>query len=107
MADTGTTDTGIDAEVTAHVASLAGAARTASQRLALLARAPKDEVLRAMADDLDAATADIVRANDEDVERGRRSGLPEAVGDRLRLEEARFHGGARAPRGSGGRAVPG
>src|SRR3954469_8268986 len=92
MADTGTTDTGIDAEVTAHVASLAGAARTASRRLALLARAPKDEVLRAMADDLDAATADIVRANDEDVERGRRAGLPEAMGDRVRLDEGRGHG---------------
>src|SRR3954454_10344142 len=98
MADTGTTDTGIDAEVTAHVASLAGAARTASRRLALLARAPKDEVLRAMADDLDAATADIVRANDEDVERGRRSGLAEAMVDRLRLDERRIHGVADALR---------
>src|SRR3954454_7885342 len=106
MVDTGTTDTGIDAEVTAHVASLAGAARTASRRLALLARAPKDEVLRAMADDLDAATADIVRANDEDVERGRRSGLPEAMVDRLRLDERRVHGVADALRDIAGLPDP-
>src|SRR3954452_21676441 len=106
MADTGTTDTGIDAEVTAHVASLAGAARTASRRLALLARGPRDEALRPMPAALDAATADIVRANDEDVERGRRSGLPEAMVDRLRLDERRVHGVADALRDIAGLPDP-
>src|SRR3954453_12036183 len=98
MADTGTTDTGIDAEVTAHVASLAGAARTASRRLALLPRATKDEVLRAMADDLDAASPDVLAPNREDVERGRASGLAPSLVDRLRLDEGRVHAVAAALR---------
>jgi glutamate-5-semialdehyde dehydrogenase len=94
MADTGM----IDAQVTAHVASLAGAARTASRRLALVPRATKDEVLRAMADDLDAATADVLAANRADVERGRASGLAESLVDRLRLDERRVHAVADALR---------
>ena len=69
MEDTGKVSSGIDAEVTAQVASLAGAARTASRRLALLPRATKDEVAAAMADDLDAATAELIAAN----ARGRRA----------------------------------
>jgi glutamate-5-semialdehyde dehydrogenase len=98
MADTVTTESGIDPEVVAHVASLAGAARTASRRLALLPRATKDQVLRAMADDLDAATSDVLAANREDVERGRASGLAESLVDRLRLDERRVHAVADALR---------
>jgi glutamate-5-semialdehyde dehydrogenase len=94
MADTGM----IDAQVTAHVASLAGAARTASRHLALVPRATKDEVLRAMADDLDAATTDVLAANRADVERGRASGLAESLVDRLRLDERRVHAVADALR---------
>jgi glutamate-5-semialdehyde dehydrogenase len=59
-----------------------------------------------MAADLDAATADIVRANDEDVERGRRSGLAEAMVDRLRLDERRVHAVADALRDIAGLPDP-
>ena len=79
----------IDPEITAHVAALAGAARQASRRLALLPRAAKDAALRAMADALDLASAEIIAANDEDVARGRAEGLAEGLLDRLRLDQHR------------------
>jgi len=79
----------IDPEVTAHVADLAGAARRASRRLALLSRADKDAALRAMADALEAASPQIIEANDEDIERGRANALSEGLLDRLRLDEVR------------------
>ena len=78
----------IDAEVTAQVASVAGAARTASRQPRAAPARDKDAVLRAMADALDAATDGILAANAEDVERGRASGLAEALLDRLRLDAA-------------------
>ncbi len=102
MADTGM----IDAETTAHVASVAGAARTASRQLALLPRSTKDAVLRAMADDLEAATAGILAANEQDIERGRRSGLAEAMVDRLRLDAGRVHAVADALRDIAGLPDP-
>ena len=79
----------IDPGITAHVAALAGAARQASRRLALLPRAAKDAALRAMADALDLASAEIIAANDEDVARGRAEGLAEGLLDRLRLDQHR------------------
>jgi len=79
----------IDPEITAHVAELAGAARQASRRLALVSRADKDAALRAMADALDAATPQIILANEQDIARGRVQGLTEGLIDRLRLDEAR------------------
>ena len=102
MADTGM----IDAETTAHVASVAGAARTASRQLALLTRSTKDAVLRAMADDLEAATAGILAANEQDIERGRRSGLADAMVDRLRLDAGRVHAVADALRDIAGLPDP-
>jgi glutamate-5-semialdehyde dehydrogenase len=80
----------IDPGITAHVAELAGAARQASRRLALLSRADKDAALRAMADALDAASAEIIVANDHDVARGRDQGLAQGLLDRLRLDPARI-----------------
>jgi len=88
----------IDPEVTAHVAALAGAARVASRRLALLSRADKDKALLAMADALDQASEQIVAANDEDVARGRDGGLAEGLIDRLRLDQGRVHDVARSLR---------
>jgi len=79
----------IDPEITAHVADLAGAARHASRRLALLSRADKDAALRAMADALDSASAQIIAANEEDIDRGRAQGLAEGLLDRLRLDQTR------------------
>ena len=88
----------IDSEITAHVADLAGAARRASRRLGLLSRGDKDAALRAMADALDSASAEIIAANDEDVARGRAQGLAEGLIDRLRLDHARVSAVAEALR---------
>ena len=88
----------IDPAVTSHVADLARAARAASRRLALLSRADKDAALLALAEALEAATAQILRANDEDIARGRESGLAEGLVDRLRLDEDRVRAVATALR---------
>jgi len=79
----------IDPDITAHVADLAGGARRASRRLGLLSRADKDAALRAMADAVDASSAEIIAANDKDVARGRSQGMAEGLVDRLRLDHAR------------------
>ena len=79
----------IDPKITAHVADLAGAARRASRRLGLLSRADKDAALLAMADALDAASAEIIAANEQDIARGRAQDLAEGLLDRLALDEAR------------------
>jgi glutamate-5-semialdehyde dehydrogenase len=88
----------IDPEITAHVAALAGAARQASRRLGLLSRADKDAALRAMASALDAASAEIITANDLDIARGREEGLAEGLLDRLRLDKPRVAAVAEALR---------
>ena len=72
-----------------RVSDLAARAREASRRLVLLSRAAKDDALHAMADALDAATADVVSANAEDVERGRAGGMAEGLVDRLTLTPER------------------
>ncbi|WP_035907367.1 glutamate-5-semialdehyde dehydrogenase [Knoellia subterranea] len=80
------------------VAELASCARVASRRLALLSRADKDAALRALADALDGATADIVAANAEDVARGRDNGMADGLVDRLTLTEDRVAAVAEALR---------
>lgn len=79
----------IDPGITRYVAELAGAAREASRRLALLSRGDKDAALRAMADALDSASEQIVAANEQDIARGRAQGLAEGLIDRLRLDQGR------------------
>jgi glutamate-5-semialdehyde dehydrogenase len=96
----------IDPEITAHIADLAGAARTASRRLALLSRADKDAALRAMADALDSASGQIITANDQDIARGREQGLAEGLLDRLRLDQARVAAVAEALRDIAGLPDP-
>jgi glutamate-5-semialdehyde dehydrogenase len=88
----------IDPEITAHVATLTGAARVASRRLALLTRADKDQVLLAMADAVDSASDEIIAANDVDIARGRAEGLAEGLLDRLRLDQPRVQAVAEALR---------
>ena len=80
----------IDPEAAAHIADLAGSARQASRRLALLSRADKDAALQAMADALDSAAGQIIAANDQDIARGRAQGLSEGLLDRLRLDRVRM-----------------
>ncbi|RNI23069.1 glutamate-5-semialdehyde dehydrogenase [Flexivirga caeni] len=65
------------------------AARVAAKQLAVLTRADKDAALAALADALVAATASIVAANESDLARGRGSGMPEGLQDRLRLTPER------------------
>ncbi|NYF97095.1 glutamate-5-semialdehyde dehydrogenase [Janibacter cremeus] len=71
---------------TAVVRDLAQRGRVASRRLALLTRAEKDAALLALADALDAATADVVAANGEDLTRGREGGMATGLLDRLTLD---------------------
>jgi glutamate-5-semialdehyde dehydrogenase len=96
----------IDPEIIKHVADLAGAARKASRRLVLLSRADKDAALRAMADALDKASAEIIAANDEDIARGRAQGLAAGLLDRLRLDQARVKAVAEALRDIAGLPDP-
>ena len=81
-----------------QVRRLATAARAASRVLALLSRAEKDSALRSLADAVEAATPDIVAANEEDLVRGREGGMPESLLDRLRLDDARVAAVAQALR---------
>ena len=96
----------IDSETIAHVAELAGAAREASRRLALLSRADKDAALLAMADALDLASGEIIVANDLDIVRGRAAGLTEGLLDRLRLDRPRVEAVADALRDIAGLPDP-
>jgi len=67
-------------------------ARIASRQLALASTERKNQALRAMADGLEQQRAAILQANQEDVEAARRSGLSEALIDRLLLNEKRLSG---------------
>jgi glutamate-5-semialdehyde dehydrogenase len=96
----------IDPDISAHVADLAGSARKASRRLALLSRADKDAALRAMADALDSASEEIIAANDRDIAQGRAQGLAEGLLDRLRLDQARVSAVAQALRDIAGLPDP-
>ncbi|WP_030528065.1 glutamate-5-semialdehyde dehydrogenase [Phycicoccus jejuensis] len=91
-------DQGPSAADVEQVRVLAEAARTASRRLALLSRAEKDAALHALADALDAATDEVVAANERDLARGREHGMPESLQDRLRLDPPRVAAVAQALR---------
>ncbi|HPB72118.1 MAG TPA: glutamate-5-semialdehyde dehydrogenase [Phycicoccus sp.] len=104
-ASTARTD-GIDPADRAQVTTLARAARRASLTLAQLSRAEKDAALRAMADALDAATDTIVAANADDLQRGRDSGMPSGLLDRLRLDAPRVAAVAQATRDVAGLPDP-
>ena len=90
----------IDPAAVAQVAELATAARAAGRRVALLSRADKDAALRAMADALDAASAEVIAANAEDLERGGAAGMAQGLLDRLTLDAARVTAVAQALRES-------
>ena len=81
-------------------------ARSASVDLALATRATKDAALHAMAEALEAATASILEANAADVDSARAGGTPDALLDRLRLDEARVRGMADGLRDVAGLADP-
>ena len=72
-----------------EVLDVARRARTAAASLAPMTRAAKDKALLAMADALVQETPRIIAANGEDLDRGRESGLSEAILDRLALDDKR------------------
>src|SRR3954468_13862007 len=76
----------------AAVLTVAGRARAAAQELAVAHRTVKDTALRSMADSLVESAPAILAANAEDVEAARASGTPDAIVDRLRLDESRIEG---------------
>ena len=73
-------------------------AKEAARSVGLLSDAEKARALGAIADAVDAATAEIVAANAEDLARGRESGLSDGLLDRLRLDDARVRALASAVR---------
>ena len=66
------------------------AARGAARRLAALDAATKDAALHAIADALEARRAEILEANERDLEAGREAEIGEALLDRLALTDARI-----------------
>jgi glutamate-5-semialdehyde dehydrogenase len=71
------------------VAELCLTARDASRALAALPTGIKDAALHAIADALEARTAEILEANARDMQAGRANGLDAALLDRLSLDEGR------------------
>ena len=65
-------------------------AKAASQKLATLGTNEKNRALTAVASALVAASADIIAANKEDLENGKKNHMPEGLLDRLMLNEARI-----------------
>ncbi|MEU9097562.1 glutamate-5-semialdehyde dehydrogenase [Streptomyces sp. NPDC048361] len=77
-------------DTTSPVTRTARRARTAAAEIAPLPRAVKDEALLAIADALEARTAEIVEANAADVAKAREAGTSETVIDRLTLTPERI-----------------
>lgn len=71
------------------VLEVARRARDASRALSTATRATKDDALRALADALVAATARVLEANAQDLERGRANGMSPGLLDRLALTPER------------------
>ncbi|GAA1404542.1 glutamate-5-semialdehyde dehydrogenase [Oerskovia paurometabola] len=76
--------------VARDVEDTARRAKVASRTLATATRATKDAALHALADALVAATAEIVAANAQDLERGRANGTSAGLLDRLALTPERI-----------------
>jgi len=92
--------------MTATVTELALRARDAATVLAGLHRAAKDAALLTMADAVDASIADVLAANAADVDSARSTGTPEAIIDRLALNETRVAAMAAGLRDTAGLADP-
>ena len=73
-----------------YVRQLAQQAREASLQLARSDGATRRAAIESMAAQLLARSADVLAANEEDMQRGRDAGLSAAVLDRLKLDPARL-----------------
>ena len=74
------------------IADLAGTARKAARTLVAASYEDRKSALLAIADSLFARQAEILAANNEDMERGKASGLNSQLLDRLMLNENRIQG---------------
>ena len=77
------------AVATRSVTDICRAAKRAARELARVDSTTKDRALEAIAVALEARTPEILEANARDLEAGRESGLPDALMDRLALDERR------------------
>ena len=78
--------------VSEEVKILCTNAKEASQKLALLDTARKNEALIRIADELRASAAELIAANDKDIAAADENGVPKTMLDRLRLTEQRIEG---------------
>ncbi|WP_018968880.1 glutamate-5-semialdehyde dehydrogenase [Rubritalea marina] len=77
-------------EIQASIYAMGAKARKAAHALAQLSSEQKSNILRAMAQGLRDASAEILEANKLDIEAGESKGLSGAMLDRLRLDSARI-----------------
>jgi glutamate-5-semialdehyde dehydrogenase len=84
------------AQEDSEIAKISRRAREASRPLGRLDRRHKDRALAAIAAGLRDSKVSLIKANEQDIARGRESGLSAALQDRLRLTEARIESLARA-----------
>ncbi len=75
---------------TLSIREMGEAASAASRRLAVLSSRRKNNILEAMAEELEARRSEIQAANKLDLEAGAKAGLSKAMLDRLALTDARF-----------------
>ena len=80
----------IDSDIAATMREIGQRARAAARVLALASDPQKNAALAAMADEIRAGTAEILRANAEDVEHAATAGATPAFLDRLRLDDKRI-----------------
>ncbi|WP_274423257.1 glutamate-5-semialdehyde dehydrogenase [Chelativorans sp. YIM 93263] len=85
-------------DVAALMADMGARARAAARPLAIATAEQKNEALNAMADALEARTAEILAENAIDMEQGEAAGLSGALLDRLKLDEERVAAIARGLR---------
>jgi glutamate-5-semialdehyde dehydrogenase len=78
------------ATTAASVSDICARAKAAARRLATVETATRDGALNAIADALEEHAAEILEANERDMEAGRESGLTAALLDRLQLTEERL-----------------
>ncbi|MCX6439465.1 MAG: glutamate-5-semialdehyde dehydrogenase [Actinobacteria bacterium] len=76
----------------ALVSQLADSARTAARTLSVTSSAERKAALLAIADAIDSRSAEIILANEKDIERGRKSELNSSLLDRLLLTPERVKG---------------
>ena len=77
-------------QIKSEIYAMGEKARSAARALAILSADQKNGILRAMAQGIRSAAADILAANAKDLTAGEERGLTRAMLDRLRLDEARL-----------------